>query len=408
VPVVLLDRIVLVACFALLAGCGGAGGDSTSDVAQRLAASGSATSGRVSQGTVPSGLPGLMHGARAIASLPAPSATPAITVDQFFQWAELAFPQYFPPGGQPGTFQTYQFRYYPATDLYLAVQGGTRVVALGRDTGYQIVDLGAFTEFAPVVVAAVQGTRTITYGGVSVQVVIHMPAAAVKDALVLYHGTVWFDDRILPAAQNTLDSFKRLLLRDDTLLVSVAYPQQNREIGEGLREAEAALLWVKNEASRALGVSINRVFMAGHSQGAYLVTRLNTMHRTDGVIANAPGPLDFEYRCLLEERGDAPRSEECGLMSPRYGPASANPAPYRSISLLSFTQGFKADALFVQGQDDGVIQMRSWPLFRQAVQTCTNCQQPVVLEVAGGHEALFRSVEARAAFNQFLDQRRVR
>jgi hypothetical protein len=235
-----------------------------------------------------------------------------------------------------------------------------------------------------------------------------MPAAAVKDALVLYHGTVWFDDRILPAAQNTLDSFKRLLLRDDTLLVSVAYPQQNREIGEGLREAEAALLWVKNEASRALGVSINRVFMAGHSQGAYLVTRLNTMHRTDGVIANAPGPLDFEYRCLLEERGDAPRSEECGLMSPRYGPASANPAPYRSISLLSFTQGFKADALFVQGQDDGVIQMRSWPLFRQAVQTCTNCQQPVFLEVAAGHEALFRSVEARAAFNQFLDQRRVR
>jgi len=409
---VLLERIALVACFALLAGCGGAGGDSTSDFAQRLAASGSATSGHVSQGADPSGLPGLMPGlmpgARAIASLPAPSSMPAITVEQFFQWAELAFPQYFPASGQPGTLQTYQFRYYPATDLYLAVQGGTRVVALGRDTAYQLVDLGAFTDFAPVVVAAVQGTRTITHGGVPVQVVIHMPSAPVREALVLYHGTVWFDDRILPAAQNTLENFKRLLLRDDTLLVSVAHPQQHREIGEGLREAEAALLWVQNEASRVLGVSIQRVFMAGHSQGAYLATRLNTMHRTDGVIANAPGPLDFEYRCLLEERGGAPGSEECGLMIQRYGPASVNPAPYRSISLLSFTQGFKADALFVQGQDDGVIQMRSWPLFRQAVQTCTNCQQPVFLEVAGGHEALFRSVEARAAFNQFLDQRRVR
>ncbi|MBM4217357.1 MAG: hypothetical protein FJ178_05835 [Gammaproteobacteria bacterium] len=253
---------------------------------------------------------------------------------------------------------------------------------------------------------SVQGTRTISYGGVSVQVVIHVPPAAVKDALVLYHPTVWFDDRILGAAENTLDNFKRLLNRDDMLLVSVAYPQQNREIGEGLREAEAALLWVKNEASRALGVSINRVFIAGHSQGAYVVTRLNSLQPTNGVIANAPGPLDFEYRCLLEERGSAPGSQECGLMVQRYGRPSANPAPYRKISLLSYTEGFKADALFVQGLNDADIQMRSWPLLKQAVQTCTNCQRPVFLEVTGGHDALFTSFTAREAFNQFIDQRR--
>jgi pimeloyl-ACP methyl ester carboxylesterase len=148
--------------------------------------------------------------------------------------------------------------------------------------------------------------------------------------------------------------------------------------------------------------------MAGHSQGAYVVTRLNTLHPTDGVIANAPGPLDFEFRCLLEERGGAPGSQECGLMVQRYGPASANPAPYRKISLLSFTEDFKTDALFVQGLDDSAIQMRSWPLFKQAVQTCTSCQRPVFLEVAGGHNALFMSFEAREAFNQFIDQRRSR
>jgi hypothetical protein len=254
--------------------------------------------------------------------------------------------------------------------------------------------------------SAAQGLRTVTYGGVSVQVVIHIPPAAVKDALVLYHPTVWFDDRIVPAAENTLENFKRLLYRDDMLLVSVAYPQQNREIGEGLREAEAALLWVKNDASRALGVSVNRIFLAGHSQGAYVVTRLNTLHPTNGVIANAPGPLDFEYRCLLEERGSAPGSQECGLMVQRYGLASTNPAPYRKISLLSFTEGFKADTLYVQGLDDSAIQMRSWPLFRQAVQACKNCQRPVFLDVAGGHDALFTSFAAREAFNQFIDQRR--
>jgi hypothetical protein len=239
-----------------------------------------------------------------------------------------------------------------------------------------------------------------------VQVVIDKPPAAVKDVLVLYHGTVWFDDRVVPAAENTLESFKRLLYRDDTLLVSVAYPQQDREIGEGLREAEAALLWVKNEASRALGLSLGRVFIAGHSQGAYVVTRLNTLHPTDGVIANAPGPLDFEFRCLLEERGSAPGSQECGLMVQRYGPASTNPLPYRRLSLLSFTAGFKADVLFVQGRDDSAIQMRSWPLFKQAVQACLTCQRPVFLDVAGGHEALFVNFEAREAFNQFIDRRR--
>jgi len=281
----------------------------------------------------------------------------------------------------------------------LAACGGS-----GSPSGVQVTNLTPPPVSSPD--PPVKGTRTISYGGVSVQVVIHVPPAAVKDALVLYHPTVWFDDRIVPAAENTLESFRRLLYRDDMLLVSVAYPQQNREIGEGLREAEAALLWVKNEASRALSLSINRVFIAGHSQGAYVVTRLNTLQPTDGVIANAPGPLDFEYRCLLEERGGAPGSQECGLMVQRYGLVSANPAPYRKISLLSFTAGFKTDALFVQGLGDSPIQMRSWPLFKQAVQNCTNCQRPVFLEVAGGHDALFMSVEAREAFNQFIDQRR--
>jgi hypothetical protein len=49
-------------------------------------------------------------------------------------------------------------------------------------------------------------------------------------------------------------------------------------------------------------------------------------------------------------------------MVQRYGPASANPVPYRRISLLSFSAGFKADALF-------------------------------------------NSFEARGAFNQFIDRR---
>jgi hypothetical protein len=94
-------------------------------------------------------------------------------------------------------------------------------------------------------------------------------------------------------------------------------------------------------------------------------------------------------------------------MVQRYGVPSVNPGPYRDRSLLSFTSGLLADELFVQGLADAAIQMRSWPLFRQALDACTSCQRNFVLEIPGGpHEALFMSAEAREAFNRFLDQRR--
>ncbi len=151
-----IARLLVLVCFALLAGCAGGGGDPASEFAQRLAAAGDGSAGA---SAAQSGLPALLPGPRAVASAasapPAPSAVPAITTDQLFQWAEQVYPQLFPAGGQPGELQTYRFRYYPSTDLYLAVQGGTRVVVLGRATNYQLVDVGAFADFAPVVAAAV-------------------------------------------------------------------------------------------------------------------------------------------------------------------------------------------------------------------------------------------------------------
>lgn len=42
-----------------------------------------------------------------------------------------------------------------------------------------------------------------------------------------------------------------------------------------------------------------------------MVTRLNTMHQTNGVIANAPGPINLVYRCQLEENGQIQSSAVC-------------------------------------------------------------------------------------------------
>ena len=144
-------------------------------------------------------------------------------------------------------------------------------------------------------------TQTVSYSNINIDVVIDKPALNEVDVLLVFHGTVLYDSNLMTAANTTLDKFKSILDRADIMIVSVAYPQENVLLGDGINQCEAALLWLKNNASQELGISINKIFLAGHSQGGYLVTRLNTMHQTDGVIANAPGPLNLVYRCQLEE-----------------------------------------------------------------------------------------------------------
>jgi hypothetical protein len=247
-------------------------------------------------------------------------------------------------------------------------------------------------------------TKSISYNSIPVDVVIDKPANDEVDVLIVYHGTVMFDDQILNAANTTLDGFKTILERKDMMLVSVAYPEENLLMGDNILQSEAALLWVKNKASQELGITVKKIFLGGHSQGGYIVTRLNTMHATNGVIANAPGPLNLVYRCQLEENGTIPNGITCTLLKNTYGTTSANPQAYFDRSLLNFTNGFKSDILFVQGMEDSPIQMYSWPVFKQDVLSCTNCQQTQFLELPGlGHSSLFNSADAKTAFNQFIN-----
>ncbi len=253
---------------------------------------------------------------------------------------------------------------------------------------------------------AFNGTKTISFNGITLDVVIEKPALLAIDVLILFHGTVMFDDKILDAAKNTLAEFKKITDNKNFMFVSVAYPEENLLMGENVAHSEAALLWVQQKAASELGVKINKVFLAGHSQGGYIVTRLNTMHATNGVIANAPGPLNLVYRCGLEEQGQIPRGITCNLMRNNYGTTITNPNAYFNRSLLNFTSGFKADILFVQGLNDSEIQMYSWPVFKQEIGKCTNCKGVNFVEIAGGgHAALFQSNIAKEAFNQFINDR---
>ncbi len=248
-------------------------------------------------------------------------------------------------------------------------------------------------------------TRTIGTDSVSVEAIIDKPVGDTLDVLLLYHGTVGYDSLVLDAAQNTLEAFEAILDREDMLLVSVAYPEEGLLFGDNIREAEAALLWVREHAQVELGITVNKVFLAGHSQGGYLVTRLNTMHPVDGVIANAPGPLNLVFRCGLEEDGQLAPGLVCSLLFQAYGSTQDAPDAYMARSLLNFSNGHRSDILFVQGLDDSPIQMYSWPSFRQQLEECTDCQQRSFLELPGmGHQALFNSLEAKQAFNDFIAQ----
>ena len=247
-------------------------------------------------------------------------------------------------------------------------------------------------------------TKSISYNSVNVDVIIDKPEGNEFDVLITYHGTVQSDSAILTSAETTLNQFKNILNRQDMMIVSVAHPQLNILFGDNILQAEAALLWVKHKANQELGITVKKIFLAGHSQGGYLVTRLNTMHQTNGVIANSPGPLNLVYRCQLEENGQAPASYPCNNLRNVYGTTIDNSNAYHQRSLLNFTNGFKSDILFVQGLDDMAIQMYSWPTFKQDVINCTNCLNRQFVEIAGGeHGSLFESPIAKTEFNTFIN-----
>ncbi len=247
-------------------------------------------------------------------------------------------------------------------------------------------------------------TQTVTYNNINVDVVIDKPALNEVDVLLVFHGTVLYDFNLITAANTTLDKFKSILERNDMMIVSVAYPQENVLFGDSIVQCEAALLWLKNNASQELGITINKIFLGGHSQGGYMVTRLNTIHQTNGVIANAPGPLNLVYRCQLEENGQVQSSVVCANLKNVYGTTSNNPTAYFQRSLLNFTNDFKSDILFVQGLDDSPIQMHLWPIFKQDVISCSTCQNRQFFEIpGGGHVSLFESLTAKTEFNNFIN-----
>ena len=175
--------------------------------------------------------------------------------------------------------------------------------------------------------------QTYTVDGTSYPVMgkLYVPtglASSQIDVVVVFHGTQSdgaSGDTIATAAFNMLDRFVDNTVTDlnirDKIVFSVAYPQDNISnarnlsvsgtgtetstflMGDNLPYARAAVGWVKNSlnsfmSSNSISKTIGDVYLFGHSQGGKLVSKINTLDTgIAGVIANAPGPIDFELTC---------------------------------------------------------------------------------------------------------------
>ena len=70
-----------------------------------------------------------------------------ITSKNLFSWAERTFPDFFPRGPATQTYAEYEFRYYPQSDLFLAL-ANQRIFLLGqKQTAGQVLDIGAVNDY---------------------------------------------------------------------------------------------------------------------------------------------------------------------------------------------------------------------------------------------------------------------
>jgi hypothetical protein len=273
----------------------------------------------------------------------------------------------------------------------------------------------------------------VTYNGYPVRGYLYYPTSinlgSSLDVVVLYHGTITSPGVSPSTAASTFINIALNKIKiTDKLIFSVAYPQDiipawqanpslpatqfpglnysTLYFGDNIVYAEAALLWVKNNlnsymSSNDIPKTTNKVFTFGHSQGAYLVHRLNTMLSVNGAISNAPGPIDLLDRCKGTENTS---NLTCNKIRVGFGSTSTNPAEYNSRSLKIYTTGTLSPAFFSQAIDDDSYQVNLMQnVLQPGLSTCTNCAtKSFKYYPYGGHDAFVSNTELQQDIRNFI------
>ena len=77
----------------------------------------------------------------------------AVTNAQVFAYAAANYPSFFPGTATAGQFQQYDFRYYPSSKNYLAVDSSGTIFVMGPVTGGEIKSVGAVSAYAGAIAA---------------------------------------------------------------------------------------------------------------------------------------------------------------------------------------------------------------------------------------------------------------
>lgn len=326
-----------------------------------------------------------------------------------------------------------------STEIYYVFRGGT----LASSTAYtpSSVSVPAYTPTGGTYTGTTTSLIQTTYGGYPVRGYLYYPTSSnvssSLDVIVLYHPTIE-SAGVSPAdsALNFLNITKNDIKIKDKLIFSVAYPQDmipdwnsNPSLastqfpglnystfyfGDNIVYAEAALLWVKNNlnaymSSNGISKTVNRIFTFGHSQGAYLVHRLNTVHTVNGVISNAPGPIDLLQVCSYSE-ANSDSVLTCSKIKTGIGSTSTNGSSYNSRSLKNYLSGTKSPTLFTQALDDTTGNSYGSPqvanmqnVVQVGLGTCTNCAAITFKYYAsGGHPAFVTNTVLQRDIRNFV------
>jgi hypothetical protein len=279
------------------------------------------------------------------------------------------------------------------------------------------------------------------FNSLAVRGFVYVPdnSASALDVLLLYHGTI---DTAGVTPLNAASKFLSIAIDpsklnlNDKIIFSVAYPQDaipgftqeaaaamfpgldlsNFFIGDNLAYAEAALLWAQNSivsflAANNITKTTKRTFTFGHSQGALLVHRLNRLYKIDGVVSNAPGPIDLLGRCEFSESNNN-ESATCTKLLNAFGSTSANPNRYESVSLKNYLTNLKAPCLYTQGLTDkggisaGVPQVINMQTIVEPGIKASSSNAPTTFKYysLGGHDAFAVNPETQEDIRAFLRQ----
>ena len=254
------------------------------------------------------------------------------------------------------------------------------------------------------------------------------PDLTTVDVVVVFHGTLGSTGTIADAAEYQRNLWLNSIVIKDKIIFSVAYPQDHitnqRQyglpnvgaetatflMGDNLPYCQAAVEWAKSDlipylATRNITKTLGDVYLFGHSQGGKIVTQLNTvLSGIAGVIANAPGPIQFDQTC-------APGSTNAGSLSCTkvaniHGASAGDGSqPYQSIGLESYTSGHSAPLLFLQALDDdaGDGNQYQWMLdyYNDLSAAGANCTLYQLAQ--GGHAAYETDPNAHVQIRNFVN-----